>query len=197
MTPIEFIEKLSLLWGAPFGDRTGEVSPMLLGVLRPFDGATLDKAFEMLFLTSQRKSWPMPFEILNICKLARFSVNPPPLRPSKEDLWSDAHIERADELILCPLGEQAAEGGWLDELWNFCRKTGRIPEGREIDRVCRKSEENSRRLDATIALLQNKKKWKPGSAGLKLACANLAEKMQIASKGRVDRVLFLQTRKAS
>ena len=59
-------------------------------------------------------------------------------QPSPYANWRET---LADDLIMTPLGREAAKGGWILGLHDFARREGRAPQGREIDQIKREAKE--------------------------------------------------------
>ena len=112
-----FFEKMQPLFGPPYKDMTGALAVVLSKGLQRFDEDTLVAAAEHFVLTREFKTWPMPKEIIAACKVQDALRHPTPPKPKPIDYWTDERCEKADRLILCDLGVEAMEGGWLDELW--------------------------------------------------------------------------------
>jgi hypothetical protein len=55
--------------------------------------------------------------------------------PQKDSPFSGWRIKLADDLIMCPMGKEAAKEGWILALHDFARENGRLPTGSEISRV--------------------------------------------------------------
>lgn len=183
-----FISKMEGLFGAPYKDAEGEVVSILAKYLQPFDKEILDAVAEHFAMTREFKTWPMPKEIITACKAELTRRNPSPPRPAKIDYLSDERIEKADKLILSSLGVQACEGGWLDELWDFCRRKERLPEPHEIDAICRDADRHYQKFDAALNRINNDKGWGKKATPLRNKLADLAERIKEYSKRREDRV---------
>lgn len=186
----EFIGKMSAFFGPPYKNAEDDlIMPVLTKHLAEFDEAVLDGAFEHLLMTHKFKTWPMPKEIIAACNLVKFKLRPEP-QAIDDNPWSDERIRLADLLIKCDLGIQAAEGGWLDELWRFCRETQRLPEGeKEVDRVFKQAEKNLNRFNRGKKRVINDRGWKKSGYPLRTACLKLAESMQEQWKRREEMVL--------
>lgn len=193
-----FIKRMQAIFGPPYKDATGEVIGILAKKLQSFPEDVLNAAVEHLALSREFKSWPMPVEIIAACKAQQAKLYPVISQPKPDPMaeWSDAHCRKADELIQCKLGVEAAEGGWLDALWEFCRKQQRLPEGqKELDAVFKDAERQYAKMQSAMARLEDHKGWSKGSMGLRTSLAELAEKMTQTSQRR--HALVMKQRRAA
>lgn len=65
--------------------------------------------------------------------------------------WKRTRVALAYGLIKSDLGRQAAAEGWIIGLWDFCRATGREPDGAEIYRIWDGSLRVARELEQMAA----------------------------------------------
>lgn len=99
-----------------------------------FGPEALERAASALLRThvpSNAKPWPSPAEICKACADAQEALAPPRTEEAYPD-WSKEALREAYRLIKSPLGEDAARGGWILSLWDFCRKQRRLPQRHEI-----------------------------------------------------------------
>ena len=118
MTPLEFVERLSKVFGPAYKDGSGETAETLMKHLAPYS-KHLEAVAERIILTRKYHTWPMPVEILTHCRDAAAAAEPARRLKPKEDDWFPGQCVEADRLVCCSLGVEAAEGGWLDDLWHF------------------------------------------------------------------------------
>jgi hypothetical protein len=60
-------------------------------------------------------------------------VVPYGVSPANRD-WTTERLKLATELVMTPLGKQAAKEGWVGTLWSFARKNSRLPtQGKEVE----------------------------------------------------------------
>lgn len=96
--------------------------------------------------TNGVRRFPLPKEIKQAChevlnrRQAEKRAGALPIggQPSPYANWRET---LADELIMTPLGREAAKGGWILGLHDFARREGRAPQGREIDQIRREAKE--------------------------------------------------------
>jgi hypothetical protein len=63
--------------------------------------------------------------------------------------WTTERLKLANDLMVTPLGKQAAKEGWVGALWSFARKNSRLPQqGKEIE-GCKQAAKD---FDAAYAL---------------------------------------------
>jgi len=131
----ELLQRLSVAFGAPdtpdLGKWTAEISRMLMR----YTADVKDKAFDIIVTGHRSRTFPSIAVIISACEDAAHIIAPsrPPEQFLKRNLdWTEAAITRADMLIQSQLGQRAADDGWVLSLWDFCRKHGRLPTGREV-----------------------------------------------------------------
>ena len=193
----KFFDRLQAFFGEPYKDADGEAVALLAKHLAPYDEAILLAVAEHFVLTRRFKSWPMPVEIIQACRTEQVRRNPPKHRAPKVDYWATERLLIADKIVQGQLGLQAAEGGWLDELWHFGRKHQRLPEGPEIDRAYAEAQQNAKRREKSFKRIESDKGWQKGSYALRRSLLELFENMQAHSRRREDKVLVNKRRLAS
>lgn len=197
----KFIDRMAAMFGPPFKDTNAEVADIFMRRLAQFDEATLEAVSESFILNRPYKTWPMPAEILNACRdeVARKErEGKPKLYNVSDDPWDLRRTRHADRLIMSDLGVQAANGGWLDALWHFCRKNERLPHGKEIDRVFQTAERQMSSNEQSVEKVISDEGWNEKSADVRRSLIELHEKMSAKAKERVERVLaWDQNRKAA
>jgi hypothetical protein len=112
----------------------------MFSTLRPYGADTLKYARERIINTRTERSFPLPAECKKVCDLiasreeiehgvGRLAVDKVPPQ------FSDARIKLADDLVMTPMGKEAAKDGWILALHDFCRDNARLPGGNEIAKV--------------------------------------------------------------
>lgn len=178
MTTItDFIEKMQGVYGEPNEHQVR----IVFEKLGDCSGPVLDMVVEHFFTTRRYKSWPMPAEIITAAADAKATLNPPPpwrphVAPGFEE-WTDEHINKANELIKSTVGVQALEGGWLEDLWQFCRKSCRLPDRHEQADIQRKSNHHAT-MDRAFAKVESDDGWRDKSYGIRASLVNLYRVMQ-------------------
>lgn len=112
-------------------------------ILRGMEPEVLAIAAEIIIETRDQKRdgrfFPVPKECVAACERARERIRlqavPPLLSQGNRDPspFASWRVALADELIQGSMGREAAENGWALSLRDFCRRHGRLPQGREID----------------------------------------------------------------
>lgn len=196
MNATGFIDRLSRIYGPAYGDPSGEIAGILIQNLRKFDGEVLARTADQIVMTRDRRTWPAPIEIVGACQAKQVELRPATPRVAKADQWSDDVCRLADRLVKGALGRQAAEGGWLEELWGFCREHRRLPHGVEVDKTCATAERVHRSHALTMAIVEDHSKWMGGMAikeeaakRLRLSLLRLGTKMEQMARERASDLL--------
>lgn len=109
-------------------------------LLRRYDAQVLSMAAQQILETRDPEKdgtmFPKPSECIAFCEAAKkqiaFDAAPLLAAPTKVDTWSDDRIALAFDLMNGPMGRRAADEGWLQPLYTFCRKNSRLPAQHEI-----------------------------------------------------------------
>ena len=137
----DLVRRLHVVFGDP--SHTEDAAGFLTELARLIRGHPADvqnRAADVLIRThkpSARRPWPAPSEIAAACADVADAVAAQQ-RPAHDHPWSDRRKRKATDLIVCRLGQQAADEGWITALWDFCRKHERLPNEHEVHR-CRVS----------------------------------------------------------
>lgn len=143
MTPNEFLARMVGIFGKAYHDDSGDIGELLERQLGEFEPEVLRKASEAIVLGRDKRGWPMPAEILSICRTTADQVRAARNwenagKPdNKRDPWSDESIHQADRMVLCELGYEAAQDGWIIPLHGHLRETGAYPDAGEIAKLKR------------------------------------------------------------
>ena len=188
-----FIERMSGVFGPP----NGELGRVMAAHLMSFDEQILTATAEQFILTRKWKTWPMPVEIIAACKNEVVKASPPPSRKREDYPWDEFRCKRADHLIEGDLGVQAAEGGWLGELWDFCRVNERKPDQHEVKRICDAAERHMVSNQRSLETVLDDAKWSKKTASVRASLLGLVEKRQQVSEERRERVLAWAKQRAA
>jgi hypothetical protein len=116
-----------------------EWTKSMLRELRGFDPVILERAATDIIRTRKYRNFPMPAECLEACFHAKKAAENLE-RSSFFDLSKSKPADGkraatfeslADELILGPMGRQAAREDWIGFLYDFIKKNGRLPKDGE------------------------------------------------------------------
>lgn len=113
-------------------------SASMVRFLAPYSPEVLAKAAEHIIQTRDptrhgQRWFPAPAEIIAVCNTMRAVVDAgrtPLLTSGRRDPseWAGWRRDLADELVRnSDLGREAARGGWVQALWDFCRRRGALP----------------------------------------------------------------------
>lgn len=110
--------------------------------LRGYPADVLDAAAKRIVHTRKYTSFPLPAECRAACMDAanafesyRRAETLPTMRWEAGE-WTRERRRLAYELVQTNMGKEAARGGWVQSLWNFCRREQRLPkDAREIEQV--------------------------------------------------------------
>jgi hypothetical protein len=109
--------------------------------LRTYGASVLDRAAQKLIDTRTDRRFPLPSECKKICdEIAsrdHHEQQASRLTPDTKlpPMYSEWRVKLADDLIMCPLGREAAKEGWILALHDFARENGRLPVGGEITKT--------------------------------------------------------------
>ena len=133
-----------------------------IGALGTFDDATLTDAAKLIVGTRQSRTFPLPADCSVACKEAiaervrragrpdnRNEIRNTPFGERYPE-WSDRRRQRADTLIQCDMGRQAAQEGWIWTLWEFCRENDRLPDPHEAMKVRTKGMSRSAEINEAV-----------------------------------------------
>jgi hypothetical protein len=163
--------------------------------LGSFSDAALALASQRIIATRDVRSFPLPAECSIACREAIASMAADEMRAGRPDNsaevrggpfdqrypeWSDRRRKRADELIQCEMGEQAAREDWIWTLWEFCRENERLPDVHETRRVRAKGMQRSMQINGAVDKVESA----GDVAGLK--------KMREQIVGRLRRIVFAE-----
>lgn len=184
-----FIERMAGVFGPP----NGELASVLARHLAPFKPEILSAAAEHFILTRKWKTWPMPVEILRAAKDASARASPQPLERRKveawkENPWAEMRCVRADALIESGIGVRAAEEGWLEALWNFCRRHERLPDRHEAKALRKTADAREAKTERAVASVIDDGRWTPKATGVRAALLGLHEQMRQVGDARMRRV---------
>lgn len=136
----QFITELAVHFGRKHETPEAEEAWLksMFACLRGYNADTLKRAASRILNTRTERSFPLPAECKKVCDDIASQdaiVNGSKLIPDKmPPPYSDWRWKLADELIMCPLGREAANGGWILSLHDFARENMRLPTGSEIGR---------------------------------------------------------------
>lgn len=107
--------------------------------LRGYPSTVLEPAAQKIIDTRTDRRFPLPAECKKICDeiASKEATEKAMLLPNNNRLppeFSDWRIKLADDLIMCPMGREAAKEGWILALHDFARENGKLPTGPEITR---------------------------------------------------------------
>lgn len=139
-----FVSHLALHFGAPKFDVPEQNQKMAEGqwlqtMVRSLGGYSqecLDRARDGLITGRKYRSFPLVSEIIEACNKAQRAINEENPRlalgskgydESKLAPYAPERERIANELILCPMGRQAAKDGWNLSLWHFIHRNLRLP----------------------------------------------------------------------
>lgn len=107
--------------------------------LRGYGGSVLEIAAQKIIDTRTDRRFPLPAECKKVCDdiASREVVEKATLLPNNKRLpeFSDARVKLADDLVMCPMGREAAKDGWILALHDFARDNMRLPAGGEIQKT--------------------------------------------------------------
>lgn len=162
-----------------------EWTKSMLRELRGFAPEILERAATDIIRSRKYRNFPLPSECLQAChnakKATEVAENATRLHAQYAGKEKPKNFESlADELILGPMGRQAAREDWIGFLYDFIKKNGRLPNDGEASQLKRE-----------VALFEEKYRdcvtGNGGDAGGVLA--KLGEKFLARRKQLADRVL--------
>lgn len=107
--------------------------------LRGYSADVLKRAAQKIIDTRTDRRFPLPSECKKVCnEFAQQDAAEKPGMIADQKLppaFSDWRVKLADDLIMCPMGREAAKDGWILALHDFARENGRLPAGGEISKV--------------------------------------------------------------
>jgi hypothetical protein len=118
--------------------------------LSGFDEAIINRARSEMVRTRKDRRTPLVSDCINACLEARRWIeaekNKGQLAVSHEPTvtyfdWTNDRKKLALDLMRAPIGLQAAKGGWIGVLDEFCRKNARLPTEKEIPALQRTAKE--------------------------------------------------------
>ncbi len=105
--------------------------------LNEFEPWIVETATKRIIQTRSKAGFPLPAEVAEVCRHVRNEERQsrPRMKVDHVDQHQDPY-DRADALVRCDLGRQAAsaEPCWILALHDFCRVNRRLPTGHEISR---------------------------------------------------------------
>jgi hypothetical protein len=109
--------------------------------LRTYPASVLDRGAQKLIDTRTDRRFPLPSECKKVCdeiasrdhqERQASQLTPDAKLPPQFSEW---RVKLADDLIMCPMGREAAKEGWILALHDFARDNGRLPVGGEISKT--------------------------------------------------------------
>jgi hypothetical protein len=139
----KFITTVMVFFPAKFESDTHEEAwtDSMIRNLQGYSPDVLRRAAQKIIDTRDDKyarRFPLPAECKQVCDdIIKWDhlQNGPKLLPDTKPREGeyDFKARLADELIIGPMGRQAAKEGWILSLHDFIRDFGRLPKGTEID----------------------------------------------------------------
>ena len=137
----QFITELAVHFGRKHDTPEAEDAWLksMVESLRGYSQNTLRAAAKRIINSRTERSFPLPAECKKTCddiaaqeqrEQQGSQLQVDKLPPA----FSDWRIKLADDLIMCPMGREAAKEGWILALHDFARENGKLPVGREITR---------------------------------------------------------------
>jgi hypothetical protein len=109
--------------------------------LRGYSSPVLEAAASEIIRTRKRTDFPLPSECRDVCEAikkreenaARAAELPVGANRwmGRDSIFSPERKRLADELIIGPMGKEAARDGWILSLHVFIRENGRLPDARK------------------------------------------------------------------
>ena len=102
------------------------------------------------------RKFPLPKECRQAChtvigrRQAEKRSGTLPISGEQASPYADWRTNLADDLILTPLGREAAKGGWVLGLHDFARREGRAPQDREVDQIKREAKEFDQAYERSV-----------------------------------------------
>lgn len=102
--------------------------------LAGFSPQVLDKAVADMVRTRKDRKIPLVAECINACLETRRWLDKEtasstlPIEPATSIRdWTAERLKLANDLVMGPLGKQAAKEGWIGMLWAYARKNQKLP----------------------------------------------------------------------
>lgn len=137
----QFITDLAIHFGRKHDTPEAEKAWLqsMFSSMRGYNADVLRRAADKIIGTRTERSFPLPAECKRVCEeIQRFDETTKPRalidHPHKNDAMSEWRWRLADDLIMCPMGREAAKDGWIGALHDFARENGRLPTGSEISK---------------------------------------------------------------
>lgn len=136
----QFITDLAVHFGRKLDTPEAEDAWLksMVAALRGYGASVLKEAAQRIISTRTERSFPLPAECKKVCddiaSREALAKGMQLLQPDAKNVpeYSDWRFKLADDLVMCPMGKQAAREGWIGCLWAFCRKNMRMPKDHEI-----------------------------------------------------------------
>lgn len=150
MNPL--VQRLAIAFGEP----THSADPQafvaeVTRLTKSYTAAEHERAADLLvrsYRPTAARPWPSISEICMACADARDENLPRQPAPDRHPEWSTKAVAKAYDLIRSPIGQKAADEGWILSLWDHCRKTGKLPNANEAMRC----QANARSFDDAYTL---------------------------------------------
>ncbi len=142
---IDFNDEIIAHFPPKFRWDDGQKKSWVMAMVRELSGFSaevLQRAARQLIATHKEDKTPSVAKCIAACSEAqrwvRAEQNGGKLQldgagVSRDRNWTDDRKRLADDLIMSPIGKQAAKEEWVKSLWNFCRRNSRLPQPNEIE----------------------------------------------------------------
>jgi hypothetical protein len=136
----QFITELAVHFGRKHDTPEAEdawLKSMVL-CLKGYNRETLSAAATRIINSRAERSFPLPAECKKVCdEIATWQTSQSARLPVDRlpPTFSPARVKLADDLVMCPMGQEAAKDGWILAIHDFARENGRLPTGGEISKV--------------------------------------------------------------
>lgn len=162
-------------------EREQEWLASIVAGIKNYNADVLDRAAQRMIDTRTDRRFPLPAEIRKACAdiaIEDASRQPRLVGTSAPDA-SGRFGHLADELVMGPLGREAARGNWVSALHQFVQSKGRLPEAHEQKRVI----QNARDLDDGYAdVVAGRCHPEMRGALMKLGASMLARREQLRAR---------------
>jgi hypothetical protein len=147
----KFITDLAMHFSPPRFEHEQERVAWQKSIMRELHGAApqiIEHAARHIIQTRKNRYFPLVAECreaireaARVVDLDRHLETLPTLRKSFGDEWTTERVKLAYDLIKSGIGKQAARDNpcWTLALWNFCRRTQRLPEKAEVEQLKREA----------------------------------------------------------
>lgn len=137
-----FIARLAAVYGTPTTPDPPAFKAAVRDALAGFDAEVIDALRLRLVREWTKAKWPLPAELRAFAgqeanRLHAERRTAEHMAKQARDPWSDESIREADRMILCDLGYEAAQDGWIIPLHGHFRETGAWPDAGEISKLKR------------------------------------------------------------